>query len=145
MIGRVVSTKMQKTATVLVSKRKKHSLYKKTFLQTKKYLADDPLGVRDGDVVILEKVRPISKRKHWRIKNVVGKDIVALGTQELKEEAAETIAEFLPEEKEKEDGESRIKSQESDEEKVKTQKAKGKTATKKPKVENKKKGDKTSS
>lgn len=119
MIGRVVSTKMQKTATVLVSRRKRHPLYKKTFLQTKKYLADDPLGVKDGDVVILEKVKPISKRKHWQIKRVMGKDIVALGTQELKEEAQEAIAKVLPEEPEESEGpkESEVKQAEKSAEK----------------------------
>lgn len=132
MIGRVVSTKMQKTATVLVSRRKKHPLYKKTFLQTKKYLADDPLGVKDGDMVSLEKVRPISKRKHWQIKKVMGKDIVALGTQELKEEAQEAIAKVLPEE---EKVEVRVESPDKDEARQRRQKSK---------VENKKKGAETS-
>lgn len=129
---------MQKTATVLVSRRKRHPLYKKTFLQTKKYLADDPLGVKDGDVVILEKVKPISKRKHWQIKRVMGKDIVALGTQELKEEAQEAIAEVLPEE---EKVEARVESQESGEE-AKEEEPKAKKIEKKPKTKmEKKKGE----
>lgn len=99
MIGRVVSTKMAKTAVVLVETRKTHPLYKKSFMRSKKYLADDSLGVSLGDVVVIEKVRPISKLKHWRIEKVLGKDVVALGTKQLQEEAAEAIAEILPEEK----------------------------------------------
>lgn len=97
MIGRVVSTKMQNTAAVLISRRKKHPLYKKTFLRTKKYLVDDPIGVKNGDIVRIEKVRPISKRKHWQIKKVLGKDFVALGKESLKEGAKVAIAEVLPE------------------------------------------------
>lgn len=121
MIGRVVSTKMQKTAVVLISRRKKHPLYGKTFVRTKKYLADDPLGVKDGDMVILEKVRPISKRKHWQIKKVMGRDIVALGEEVLKQEAKKAIAQVLPEE-EGEEEEARIKSQESSKGETKEQK-----------------------
>ena len=103
MIGRVVSVKMQKTVAVLVESRKTHPLYKKSFLRTKKYLVDDPLGAKLGQIVEFEKTRPISKRKHWQIKKVLGMDVVALGTETLKIEAAEAIAEVLPEEKETEE------------------------------------------
>ncbi len=98
MIGRVVSTKMQKTVTVLVEGRKTHPLYNKSFLQTKKYLVDDQMGVKLGQIVEFEKIRPISKRKHWQIKKVLGVDVVALGKEALKIGAAEAIAEVLPEE-----------------------------------------------
>jgi small subunit ribosomal protein S17 len=100
MIGRVISVKMAKTANVLVEGRKRHSLYGKSFVHSKKYLADDQLGVSLGDIVEITKTRPISKRKHWKITKVLGKDVVALGTEALKEEAAEAIAEVLPEEEE---------------------------------------------
>src|SRR6185436_12854273 len=97
MIGRVISTKMAKTANVLVEGRKKHPLYGKSYVHSKKYLADDQIGVVLGDIVEIIKTRPISKRKHWKVTRVLGKDIVALGTEALKEEAAEAIAEVLPE------------------------------------------------
>lgn len=100
MIGRVVSTKMEKTATVLVEGKKKHPLYKKSFVRTKKYLAHDPIGVKDGDIVSMEKSRPFSKRKHWLITKVYGSDYVSLQQAELKEEAEEAIAEVLPEKEE---------------------------------------------
>lgn len=90
---------MAKTAVVLVETRRTHPLYKKSFIRSTKYLADDSLSVSLGDVVVMEKVRPISKRKHWRVEKVLGKDVVALGTKQLQEEAAEAIAEVLPEEK----------------------------------------------
>ncbi len=105
MVGRVVSTKMQHSAAVRVESKKTHPLYKKSFVSSKKYLADDPFGVSDGDVVIIEKVKPISRRKHWLITKVLGKDIVSLQEAELKEEAQEAIAEVLPEEKEEEPSE----------------------------------------
>lgn len=100
MVGRVVSTKMAKTAVVLVESKKTHPLYGKTFAWTKRYLVDDPVGVNDGDIVIFNKVRPISKLKHWQIAKVLGKDIVSIEQAELQEVAAEAIAEVMPEEEE---------------------------------------------
>lgn len=98
MIGRVVSTKMNKTAVVLVEMQKKHPLYGKIYLRTKKYLVDDQIGVSDGDIVEFVQIRPISRLKNWQIKKVVGQDLVAIGTENLKSSAKEAIAEVLPEE-----------------------------------------------
>lgn len=100
MIGRVVSNKAAKTATILVESTKTHPLYKKSYISSKKYLVDDPFGVKLGDVVEAVKVAPISKKKHWRITRVVGSDLVALGEASMKEVAKEAISEVLPEEKE---------------------------------------------
>lgn len=97
MIGRVVSTKMQKSAVVLVEENKKHPLYGKIYLRTKKFLVDDPFNVKDGDVVEIVKVRPISKNKHYQIKKVLGSDIVSLETAQLQAGAEEAIAEVVPE------------------------------------------------
>jgi small subunit ribosomal protein S17 len=102
MIGRVVSTKMIKTAVVLVESKKTHPLYGKSFAWTKKYLVDDPFKVKDGDIVVFEKVRPISKNKHFQITKVLGQDFVSLEQAELQEEAAEAIAEVMPEEEKEE-------------------------------------------
>lgn len=141
MIGRVVSTGMNKTAVVLISSKKTHPLYKKTFLRTKKYLADDPFGVKEGDIVELVKIRPVSKRKHWRINKILGKDVIALATAELKEGVKETIAEVLPEEKE--EPEAKPKSQEKVEEEEKS-KVKKEKKTQKTKEKTAKKGEKGS-
>lgn len=100
MIGRVVSVKNKKTATVLVESVKTHPLYKKSYISSKKYLVDDPFEVKLGSVVSFDKCAPVSKRKHWRITKVMGVDVVALGEQVLKEQAEEAIAEVLPEDKE---------------------------------------------
>ncbi len=102
MIGRVVSTKMKHTATVIVTKTAKHPLYKKTYIQSKKYLVDDELGVSLGDIVDFIKVKPISKNKHWKITKVVGKSIKEIVSEQLQEKGKEIISEVMPEEKESE-------------------------------------------
>ena len=130
MIGRVVSTKMNNTVTVLVERMAKHPLYKKTFVQTKKYLVDDSIGVKMGDMVEIIKVRPISKNKHWRIIKVVGKNLEAIIEEKLKTEAEKIIAEVMPEEK----AEPRVESQESGKKEVKNQKSKVKSSSKNSKV-----------
>lgn len=66
-IGEVVSTKMNKTAVVKVERHWRHPMYKKIVRKSKKYLAHDELGVTVGDKVRIHEVKPISKRKRWRI------------------------------------------------------------------------------
>lgn len=100
MIGRVVSDKTEKTVTVLVESRKTHPLYKKTYAWSKKYLVHDEMNVKMGDVVMIEKSRPYSKRKHWKVVKVVGRDIVPMNEEALKEVSQEVIEEVMPEEKE---------------------------------------------
>jgi small subunit ribosomal protein S17 len=134
MIGRVVSTKMEKTAVVLVESQKKHPLYKKSFLRTKKFLVDDPFNVKDGDIVVFQKIRPISKLKHFQITKVLGSDIVSLEQAELKEEAAEAIAEVMPEEKEEKKADEAVESLEAS---VEVEDKKPKTKEVKPKTEKK--------
>jgi len=130
MIGRVVSTKMHKTAAVLVERMAKHPLYKKTFVRSKRYLVDDSLGVKMGDMVEIVKVRPISKNKHWSITKVVGKNLTEITEEKLKAEAEKIVKEVMPEEK----IETRVESQESSEKEIKNQKSKVKNIIKNPKV-----------
>ncbi len=99
MRGRIVSTKMTKTVIVLVERIAKHPLYKKTYSQSKRYLVDDSIGVKMGDLVEIAKVKPISKNKHWRIVKVVGKNLEEITEEQLKTAAEKTIAEVMPEEK----------------------------------------------
>lgn len=96
MVGRVVSTKMEKTAVVLIERKKQHPLYGKSYSQSKKYLADDPFGVKEGDIVIISKIPPVSKRKHWRVAKVLGQDYVSLQQAQLQEAAIEAIEEVMP-------------------------------------------------
>lgn len=94
--GRVTSAKNIKTVTVLVDKTRTHPLYKKSYKQRKKYLAHVELSVKEGDIVEMIKVRPISKRKHWQVIKVVGQDLEAIVSEQLKTKSGEAIAQVLP-------------------------------------------------
>ncbi len=66
--GVVVSDKMDKTVTVKVERRFKHTLYKKFIRRSKKYAAhDETNAVKVGDVVKIQECRPLSKRKKWEV------------------------------------------------------------------------------
>lgn len=97
--GRVVSAKTSQTVVVLVEREKIHPLYKKTFRRSKRYLVHDEIGVALGDLVEIVQVRPMSKHKHFQVQKVVGKNMEAVIVEQLKEKAAEAIAEVMPEEK----------------------------------------------
>ncbi len=72
--GRVVSNKMDKTITVLVERRVRHPLYGK-FMQrsTKLHAHDEHNACNEGDTVTIEECRPLSKRKAWRLMEIVGR------------------------------------------------------------------------
>lgn len=125
MIGRVVSAKMNKTVVVLVENTKTHPLYKKTFKRGKKYLVADDLGVKEGDIVDMVSIRPISKNKHWKVVKVVGRDIEEIIEQELKEQAAEIVAEVMSEEETKEPSDVSHQTEEKVEKEKKPRKKKG--------------------
>ena len=70
--GRVIGTKMQKTAVVEVERTARHKLYKKVIRTSKKYLAhDEEEACREGDWVQIEESRPLSRRKRWRVIEIV--------------------------------------------------------------------------
>jgi len=72
-IGVVIGNKMKKTVTVLVERQVRHPLYKKIIRRKKKFLAHDEYEkCKIGDVVKIVEMRPISKRKSWRIQEIVG-------------------------------------------------------------------------
>jgi len=71
--GRVVSNKMDKTITVLIERKVKHPLYGKFIRRSTKVHAHDEDNVcNEGDTVIVEQCRPISKSKTWKLVKVVG-------------------------------------------------------------------------
>jgi small subunit ribosomal protein S17 len=71
-IGRVVSNKMQKSVTVSIERLVKHPAYGKFIRRTTKVMAHDEEGTcRAGDTVAIVECRPISKRKAWRVVEVV--------------------------------------------------------------------------
>lgn len=71
LVGRVTSTKMLKTVTVLVERRVKHPLYGKYMVQSKKVHAHTDNPLRTGDVVEVQECRPISKTKTWMVVKVL--------------------------------------------------------------------------
>lgn len=71
-IGRVVSDKMEKSIVVLIEQRIAHPIYKKIFKQSKKYVAhDEKQDAKVGDLVRIMEARPLSKRKRWRLVEIV--------------------------------------------------------------------------
>ena len=74
MTGRVVSNKMDRTIAVLIQWTVKHPVYEKYLRRTTKVLAHDENNeCNEGDLVVIESSRPISKRKSWRLQKVVTK------------------------------------------------------------------------
>ena len=72
--GRVVSTKMQKTIAVEIERLIRHPTYGKFIRRTTKLLAHDEDGAcKEGDVVVITPCRPMSRRKSWRLLEVVDK------------------------------------------------------------------------
>ncbi|MCC6207376.1 MAG: 30S ribosomal protein S17 [Gammaproteobacteria bacterium] len=72
--GRVISNKMDKTITVMVERRQPHPVYKKYVRSSSKLHAHDENNeCREGDMVIIEQSRPLSKTKAWRLVKVVGR------------------------------------------------------------------------
>jgi small subunit ribosomal protein S17 len=73
-IGQVVSSKMDKTVVVKVSRRFPHPLYKRIITRTAKLVAHDAENeCREGDVVKVMASRPLSKTKRWRIAEILEK------------------------------------------------------------------------
>lgn len=73
-VGTVVSNKMKKSIIVAIERRVAHPIYKKYFKKTTKLMAhdeDSQCGL--GDVVKIMETRPLSKRKKWRLVEIVEK------------------------------------------------------------------------
>ncbi len=70
--GIVVSNKMDKSITVAVKRKVKHPVYGKFINKTKKLLAhDQENSCNIGDTVRIMETRPMSKRKSWRLIEVI--------------------------------------------------------------------------
>lgn len=68
LIGEVVSDKMAKTVVVKVVHVKAHPKYKKRYKVSSKYKAHDEKNLfRNGEKIVIEACRPISKDKRWRV------------------------------------------------------------------------------
>lgn len=72
--GKVISNKMDKTISVLVERTVKHPLYGKYIRRSTKLMAHDETNeCGEGDVVVIEASRPLSKNKSWRLQKVISK------------------------------------------------------------------------
>ena len=70
--GRVVSNKMDKTATVLIERKVKHPIYGKYIRRsTKLHVHDEQNACREGDTVTIEQCRPLSRTKSWRLVEII--------------------------------------------------------------------------
>ena len=86
--GRVVSNKMQKTVVVAVESVRQHSLYGRNVRRTTKFKAHDEENVcQVGDVVVIAESRPISKEKHWIVREIV-KETIGPGLEVMADESA---------------------------------------------------------
>jgi small subunit ribosomal protein S17 len=70
--GRVVSSKRHKTITVQVERRLQHPVYGKYLTRRSKLHAHDENNEsKEGDLVMIEQCRPLSKTKNWRLVKVI--------------------------------------------------------------------------
>lgn len=73
-VGVVVSNKMQKSIVVEVNRKMKHPKYGKFIQRSKKFIAHDENNECNiGDTVRIMETRPLSKRKNWRLVEIVEK------------------------------------------------------------------------
>lgn len=73
-IGKVVSSKMQKSIVVSIERLVPHPIYKKYSRRTTKLMVhDEKSEAKVGDVVKIMETRPLSKRKRWRLVEIVEK------------------------------------------------------------------------
>lgn len=71
-LGRVVSSKMDKTIVVVVERRFPHPRYRKVVKSFKKFYAHDEKNeAKEGDLVLIEETRPLSRTKRWRLAQVL--------------------------------------------------------------------------
>jgi small subunit ribosomal protein S17 len=75
-VGTVTSNKMQKTVVVTVERQIIHPFYKRVVRHSKRFLAHDEKNeCRPGDTVRIQETRPCSRRKRWRVVEIVNKAV----------------------------------------------------------------------
>ncbi len=72
LIGRVISSKMDKTVMVEVEYRVRHPLYRKIITKRRRFMAhDEAKTCHEGDRVRIVETRPLSRLKRWRVTEVI--------------------------------------------------------------------------
>jgi len=73
-IGTVISSQMDKSITVGVERKVKHPFYKKYIKKTSKFMVhDEENSCSAGDSVKIIETRPLSKKKRWRLVEILEK------------------------------------------------------------------------
>ncbi len=72
--GKVVSSKMDKTVVVAITRQFQHPVYKKTVKKVAKFKAHDEKNeCHVGDNVKIIETRPVSKDKRWLVLEILNK------------------------------------------------------------------------
>jgi len=88
-IGIVVSNKMDKSAVVAVERRFPHPIYKKFVRRTSKFMIHDEKNeAQVGDRVRIVETRPLSRRKCWRLAEILERGAVQGPATEVEETKA---------------------------------------------------------
>jgi small subunit ribosomal protein S17 len=75
--GRVISAEMSKTVNVRVTREIPHPVYKKRVKRYKNYLAHvESVAPKEGDIVRIASVRPISKNKRWQVSEIIREAVI---------------------------------------------------------------------
>ena len=107
--GIVTSAKMTGTVTVTTHRLVLHPVYKKRFRRSKKFLCDpNGLDLYPGDQVMIAECKPISKRKHFRVTEILKH---APRVDELHE--GEALEKVLHREKKGADADAKMKNNDS--------------------------------
>jgi len=74
-VGIVTSSKMEKSITVSIERKIQHPIYGKSLKRTKKFIVHDEENTcNEGDTVKIMETRPLSKRKKWRLLEVIERE-----------------------------------------------------------------------
>ncbi|VAW86118.1 SSU ribosomal protein S17p (S11e) [hydrothermal vent metagenome] len=72
--GRVISSKMDKSITVMIERKVRHPVYGKYVKRsTKLHVHDEQNACNEGDMVTISECRPLSKTKSWTLVEIVAK------------------------------------------------------------------------
>jgi len=86
-VGVVTSNKMAKSVVVSVERLVRHPLYRRSFKKTSTFMAhDEDNRCQVGDRVRIEECRPLSRRKRWKVVDILRREPVA---EPLSKELAE--------------------------------------------------------
>ena len=71
-VGVVKSNKMNKSVTVSIERKEKHTMYGKCMKKTSTFVAhDESNDCNIGDTVRIMETRPLSKTKNWRVVEIL--------------------------------------------------------------------------